>query len=194
MQPEDKLNHYYDLLLKWQKTINLVSPSTIKDAKKRHFDDSRQLSQYIPQETKNICDIGSGAGFPALVLAILNPQIHFNLIESDTRKCAFLRTVSRETLCDNVTIHNDRVENIIDNIKADMVTARALASLEMLINYTEPLWNNNSDFKMVLPKGQNYLDEISQAKTKFCFDLAQHDSVTDANAKILIVGNVIKKP
>lgn len=188
-----RLNHYHDLLLKWQKTINLVSPATIDNAWERHFEDSVQLLKYLPKQTKKICDIGSGAGFPGLAIAIENPDIHVTLIESDVRKCAFLQTVSRETSCDNVTVINDRIENVIDDVKVDIVTSRALASLRQLINYTASQWMDNSDFKMILPKGKNYKDEIDEALKNYHFDVGVHESKTQKDARILIVGNITKK-
>ena len=189
----EKIDTYHALLLKWQNTVNLVSRHTVDDAKHRHFDDSSQLLSYIPETAKVICDIGSGAGFPGLVIAIERPDIHVHLIESDTRKCAFLREVSRETKCENVTIHNDRVENVINNVEADLVTARALASLRQLISYVRPLWGDNNQLKMILPKGKTYKDEIIDAEKKFTFDCDVHDSKTDHEAKILIVGNMLEK-
>jgi 16S rRNA (guanine527-N7)-methyltransferase len=193
MQHKDKLEHYLDLLLQWQKTINLVSPSTLADAWDRHFEDSLQLLKYIPNNVKTICDIGSGAGFPGLVLAIERPDIAFHIVESDTRKCAFLRTVSRETSCQNVAIHNGRIENTIDDIHADMVTCRALASLKKLIIYTKSQWDNNIDFTLLSPKGANFNDEIIDAEKLFSFDLSDYPSVTNDQARILIVGNIIEK-
>ncbi len=193
MSHNDRLDHYHDLLLKWQKTINLVSPATLNNVWERHFEDSSQLIQYIPDHVKTIVDIGSGAGFPGLVIAIERPDIQVHLIESDTRKCAFLRTVSRETLCENVTIHNDRIENVIGEIDADMISARALASIRQLMVYTKPVWENGDDITMLLPKGQNFQDEIDDALTKFDFEYAQHESITDPNAQILIVGKIVQK-
>ena len=185
---DHKLKTYHDLLLKWQKTINLISPTTIDHAWERHFEDSIQLNDYIPEGTKTICDIGSGAGFPGLVLAILNPDIEFYLIESDTRKCAFLKNVSRETSCENVVIHNDRIENKIGDIKADLITARALASLRSLIDYGYPHHQN-----YLLLKGKNWQDEISEAEKKYAFDVQDLSSKTDDYARILIVGNIAQK-
>jgi len=193
MQPKDKLTHYHDLLLKWQKTINLVSPTTLDHAWERHFEDSIQLNDHIPNSVRTVCDMGSGAGFPALVLAILRPEIKFHLIESDVRKCAFLRNVSRETLCDNVTIHTDRIENKIADMHADMVTCRALASVRQLMIYTKSLWDNNIDFKLLMPKGKNWRDEIIEAEKKFDFDLSDYPSKTEGEARILIVGNILSK-
>src|SRR5689334_12618331 len=93
----DKLRVYHDLLIKWQNSINLISPNTVSEAWERHFLDSVQLSPLIPPTAGTLYDIGTGAGFPGLVLAILRPELPVSLIESDSKKCAFLQTVSRET-------------------------------------------------------------------------------------------------
>jgi len=193
MSPENKLRHYHTLLLKWQKTINLISPATVENAWERHFEDSQQLNEYISGNVKTICDMGSGAGFPALVLAILRPDIHFHLVESDVRKCAFLRDVSRETQCENVTVHNDRVENIIHDIQADVLISRALASMRQLLIYGQPLWSTNPALQYILPKGKNWHDEVREAKGKYDFDIEDYPSKTDAQARILIVGNIAQK-
>jgi len=193
MQPDNKLKIYLELLLKWQKAINLISPATLDKAWDRHFEDSLQLLDYIPDSVKSICDIGSGAGFPGLIIAISRPNLDVSLIESDVRKCAFLRTVSRETSCDNITIYNDRIENKINDVEIDMVTCRALASVQQLLIYTQPLWNNNINFKILMPKGKNWSDEIIESKKKFSFDFSDYPSKTDDEARILIVGNITQK-
>tara|TARA_B100001750_G_scaffold243143_1_gene257792 strand:- start:758 stop:1339 length:582 start_codon:yes stop_codon:yes gene_type:complete len=190
MQPDKKTILYRDLLLKWQKTINLVSPATLQNVWERHFEDSLQLLDFIPQNVKKICDIGSGAGFPGLLIAMQRPDIHVDLIEADTRKCAFLQTVSRETQCHNITVYNDRIENVMDAIEADCLTSRALASLRQIIHYAEPLWNKNPDLIMVLPKGANFQSEIDEAIKKFKFDYSLYPSKTDSKARILIVNNI----
>ncbi len=193
MQHSDKLKQYHELLLKWQKTINLVSPTTIDNAWERHIEDSVQLVQYIPEGVESIVDIGSGAGFPGLVIAIERPDIQVSLIESDARKCAFLRTVSRETMCENVKIYNDRIENAIDGLDVDMVSARALASLRQLLIYSKPIWFQKPTIKMLLPKGQNFQQEIDDAHLKFDFEVQDFDSQTDSDARILLVGNITEK-
>ena len=192
MQPDiqDKLDRYHALLLQWQPKINLISPMTVDDAWERHFVDSIQVNDYIPHDVKTIADIGSGAGFPALVLAIMRPDIQFHLVESDTRKCSFLRNVSRETQCENVTIYNARIENILETIDCDCLTARALASLKQLIAYAAPFWADNLDFQMVLPKGRQYQDEITDAKKQYAFEYDVHQSITSDDAVILSVSNI----
>lgn len=134
----NRLEIYVELLHKWQKTINLVSRDGLVDLWRRHIFDSAQLANMIPVDRPiTILDMGSGAGFPGLVLAILaleqNRQWSVHLVESDSRKAAFLATVARETGA-AVTIHNKRLENL-DPILADVVTARALAPLDKLLDY-----------------------------------------------------------
>ena len=131
----EKLDTYHALLLKWQKAINLISPKTIDDAWVRHFADSAQLSGYIPEGAKTIMDWGSGAGFPAMVLAMLRPSLDVHAVESDERKCQFMRTVSRETSVP-IRIHTQRIEALeLDSVNPDIITARALASVSVLLDY-----------------------------------------------------------
>ena len=195
MQPniQSQLEKYHALLVQWQNKINLVSPNTIDDAWNRHFVDSIQVEKFIPSNVQTICDIGSGAGFPGLVLAIMRPDIQFEMIESDSRKCAFLRNVSRETGGNNVTIHTSRIEDKISEMNIDCVTARALASLKMLVEYTKPQWENNPKFTMVLHKGQQYESELEEAKTVYNFDYDACPSETNEDAIILIVSNIDHK-
>lgn len=134
----DRLEVYAELLRKWQKTINLVSNESLKDLWQRHILDSAQLAELIPSHRPiTILDMGSGAGFPGLVLAILasdqDRQWTVHLAESDSRKVAFLSTVARETAT-RVTIHNQRLENM-SPVSADVVTARAFAPLDRLLGH-----------------------------------------------------------
>jgi 16S rRNA (guanine527-N7)-methyltransferase len=141
----DRLEVYAGLLEKWNSTINLVSKNTINQMWKRHFLDSAQLWPHIPSETKTLVDIGSGAGFAGLVLAIIgmekSPNMKFTLIESDSRKCAFMRNVSREINLD-VQIITKRIEEVTD-IKADVITARALATVSQLLEYSKNILKDN---------------------------------------------------
>lgn len=130
-----KLSTYLALLEKWQPRINLVGSATLKDPWRRHFLDSAQLVPLLPESTQTLVDLGSGAGFPGLVLAILGvPDVH--LIESDQRKIAFLREVAAATGT-KITAHPARIE-AIQPFPADVVTARALAPLASLIGYALP--------------------------------------------------------
>ena len=130
-----RLDTYLVLLQKWQPRINLVGAATLRDSWRRHVLDSAQLAPLLPESTRTLVDLGSGAGFPGLVLAILGvPDVH--LIESDQRKVAFLREVGAATQT-KITVHPARIE-AVPPFSADVVTARALAPLASLIGYALP--------------------------------------------------------
>lgn len=186
-----QFQRYAALLKKWQGAINLVSNSTIPDLWERHFHDSAQLLQFIPTNCKAVADIGSGGGFPALVLAILRPDINFHLIESDTRKCEFLRSVSRETGV-KIHIHNDRAENILSATVPDIVTARAFKPvLEIMDLCAGALPAFRGPF--ILLKGEKFAQEIDDAAKKFEFSHTAHPSKTSAAARIVIIENIIRR-
>jgi 16S rRNA (guanine527-N7)-methyltransferase len=188
-----KLNKYHELLLKWSKVINLVAPSTLPDAKMRHFIDSTQIIPLIPTEAKTLFDIGSGAGFPGMVLAIECPNLSVHLIESDTKKCSFLGTISRETDIP-VIIHNRRIESV-DNLNGalpDVITARALASLSELLALTKQWWETNPHLALIFPKGAKANEEVAEAQKTYSFHVESIPSQTDKMAQILVLTNVKK--
>lgn len=176
-----RLQIYHDLLVKWQKAINLVSPKTLEDVWARHFEDSAQLTSHIPQNAK-ITDLGSGAGFPALVLAIVRPDLKVSVIESDSRKCEFLKNVSRETKC-ALTVSNERVEKILgkDDVP-DFITARAFASLSDIL---EMVPESCRTATFLLLKGKTALEEVTEARKRFDFECEDFASQTDPEARIL---------
>ncbi|MBS0271334.1 MAG: 16S rRNA (guanine(527)-N(7))-methyltransferase RsmG [Proteobacteria bacterium] len=179
----EKLKIYQALLEKWQKKINLVAPSTTPHLWERHFKDSLQLISHLPQVHSSLLDLGSGAGFPGLVLAISQcHNLSVTLIESDVKKCLFLENVSRETNIPVVVI-NERIENLEGKLKGDIITARGLAPLSLLINYALPLMKPES-FCLFL-KGKEYESEINEAKKKWEFELEIFESLTDSRARIL---------
>lgn len=194
----DKLNLYEQLLLRWQKVVNLIGPATIDDIPERHFADSAQLLKYIPDMNVRLVDMGSGAGFPGLVLAIMGVR-EVHLVESDVRKATFLREVSRETgLCEvksiapSVIIHDIRVEDC--NIKEiDLITARALAPLTDLLNHTKKLINQSDKPYFLFLKGEKYQEEIEKAQKRFNFDIQTHQSITDNSGKVLKINNLTNK-
>ncbi len=190
-QLSTKLVQYKNLLEKWNKVINLVSPSTLGDSEIRHFQDSLQILPLIPSHAKILFDMGSGAGFPGMVIAIERPDIKVHLIESDTKKCSFLSTISRETNTP-VIIHNSRIESVdkSDKMIPDVITARALASLTELLSLTEPWWLKNADLTLILPKGAKADEEVAEAQRKYKFDLTAVPSQTDHKAKILLLRRV----
>ena len=184
---------YRTLLDKWNKAINIVSPKTLPESWERHFIDSAQISQYIPQNIKTYADLGCGGGFPGLVIAMMRPEIDIHLVESDERKCQFMRTVSRETSLNNVTIHTQRIESAINDISPEFITARALASLEALFDYIYPWIEQNPNIQMAFMKGQKASEEIADAEKRYNFDVQQHKSITDDSASILTIQNLVRK-
>ena len=187
----EKLEIYHALLLKWQKAINLISNKTIDEAWIRHFADTVQIESNVPRETKILVDLGSGAGFPGLILAILRPELDAHLIESDERKCEFLRTVSRETNVD-VTVHISRIEDAYNLISPDIVTARALADLTTLLNYTQPWVEQNPALQCVFLKGAQADEELALAQEVFNFEQQKIASRTDPQGCILKLRNISK--
>ncbi len=187
-QVQDKLKTYEALLIKWQKAINLVSPGSLKECGTRHFLDSQQINDFIPEGTKTLYDLGSGAGFPGLVLAMMRPEIEVHLIESDQRKCAFLSTVSRETETP-VGVHTIRIESL-DMPAPDVVSARALASLNKLFEWCAHWAEENPALLFLLPKGERAEEEIAEAQKHFDFRIERMPSKTDSHAKILKISSL----
>ncbi len=184
-----KLETYHALLLKWQKAINLVSPKTIDQTWHRHFIDSAQIIKLIPENTEVYADLGCGGGFPGLVIAIMRPDLEVHLVESDERKCQFMRTVSRETSMP-VIVHTKRIEAVSDDFCPDFVSARALSSLENLCQYCLPWAEKNQDLELCFMKGVRADEEIELAKSRFSFDYKAIPSLTDTSAKLLSINNL----
>ena len=181
---QENLKTYQDLLHKWQPKINLVSNNTLPDSWQRHFEDSLQVIELLPESAQNIVDIGSGAGFPGLVIAIERPDIHVTLIESDSKKCSFLKAVSRETKT-SVTVLNERIENITLENAPDVIMARALASLDKLFDYCEKWVMQNPNVVFIFPKGQNYQSELAACQRNWEFHMDKKISKIDENSVIL---------
>jgi 16S rRNA (guanine527-N7)-methyltransferase len=177
-----RLRTYADLLVKWQKAVNLVAPSTIDDLWQRHMLDSAQLWPLLPDATRCLVDLGSGAGFPGLVLAILGiPEVH--LVESDAKKGTFLREVARVTEA-KVTVHTVRIEKI-GPIAADVVSARALAPLPKLLALAAP-WLEKGAVGL-FPKGESAAEELTEARRQWKMEVATIPSRTSPNGVILRV-------
>lgn len=192
-ETEARLRQYQALLLKWQEKINLISPGTMKDSWARHFQDSLQILPLVPDGPARLYDLGSGAGFPGLVLAIARPDLAVTLIESDAKKCAFLQAVSRETGV-KVTIDNCRIEQAVQKLPPpDFVSARALAALSQLFTYIGPWAQTKPELTMLFPKGANWRDEIAGAVDEgWAFDVVETISLTDRQARILTLTNLRK--
>ena len=194
-----RLQCYAELLIKWNKSINLVSRDSVSDLWRRHFLDSAQLIDYIPGRSDGdeptVVDLGSGAGFPGMVLAILGLE-NVHLIESDQRKSVFLREVARETQC-NVTIHNARIERV-EPFPADVVTARAFAPLSELLDYAWPFLRNSStsagslpnkdqekSARLLLLKGKNVDQELTEASKRWTMRIERFSSRSSVEGQIL---------
>lgn len=185
----DKLQAYGNLLIKWQKKINLVSNSTLDDFWSRHMLDSAQVYPLIPEGTNTLVDIGCGAGFPGLVLAIMGiPDVH--LVDSDMRKMAFVREAARITET-NVEIHNCRIEDVALSQPADVVTSRALASLDKLLSFSENL--RKPDGTCLFLKGRRAQEEIEDAQKKWTFDCRMQPSLSDPEGQVLIIERMARK-
>ena len=186
-----RLEIYAALLEKWNKSINLVAPSTIPDLWTRHFVDSAQVFDLAPASGRWI-DLGTGGGFPGLICAILAaehaPDLSFAFVESDRRKCEFLRTVIRET-----GVQADVSASRIEQAKiepGDIISARALASLDKLLPLSLPLMKANA--VCLFPKGANYQGEVDAALESWSFSLQKTPSITDPNAVILSLGDIAR--
>ncbi len=179
---------YEGLLRKWQKTINLVAPGTLPDLWSRHFADSAQLFDLAPADCLNWVDLGSGGGFPGLVIAILmkqRPGGLVQLVESDSRKAAFLRTVSRETAAP-VTVHAERIEKALPNLSVPaVISARALAPMVQLLEWTAPLIEKGAIGLFL--KGQDVDRELTEISKYSSLQLSKVPSRTDSRASIIRV-------
>jgi 16S rRNA (guanine527-N7)-methyltransferase len=172
---------YAARLVKWQRAINLVGPKTLDDIWRRHFLDSAQLWALIPAGSQILVDLGSGAGFPGLVLALLGfPEVH--LVESDQRKAVFLRETARE-LGLSAQIHAARIETI-PAIEVDVVTARALAPLSDLLDLAGPYLGKRQGCALFL-KGAEAERELTQARKKRNMRVDRFPSLTDPRGSVL---------
>jgi 16S rRNA (guanine527-N7)-methyltransferase len=227
-----RLEIYAALLVKWQAKINLVGPATLPDLWRRHFLDSAQLVNLLPQPDSlpraggglgrgrslrpaqsaeattptptlpqlggggslagggTLVDLGSGAGFPGLVLAIMTDwRIH--LLDSDQRKCAFLRQVALDCgVLDRVIIHPKRIEQVT-GIAADVVTARACAPLGELLPLAEPFIGEKGTG--IFLKGAQAEEELTQAQRHWTMRLDRRESISDPAGVILIVRHLQRK-
>jgi len=184
------LDDYAALLRKWNPAINLVSKSTIDSLWQRHFHDSAQIYQFQPENPCHWADLGSGGGFPALVLAAMakqdSPETRFTLVESDLRKCTFLRTVIRD-LGLNAIVITARIEET-EALGADILTARALASLDKLLEFAN--LHLSPTGTAIFPKGDKFQAEIAQTKANWRFDLEEIPSKTNPTGAILKIGGI----
>lgn len=183
----DRLALYIKILEKWQRAINLVGPKTLLDPWRRHILDSAQLAPDIsPHDT--VADLGSGAGLPGLVIAIMtDATVH--LVESDQRKATFLREAARETGT-AVTVHTARIE-ALPPLGADVVTARALAPLTRLLPWVHR--HLAPAGRALLLKGAEVDEELTLCSKNWMMDQVHKRSRSDASGTVLIIKNLVPK-
>jgi 16S rRNA (guanine527-N7)-methyltransferase len=182
-----RLEAYGELLIRWSARINLVGANTLGDLWRRHFLDSAQLFAYVPQGTQSLMDLGSGAGFPGLVLAISGvPGVE--LIEADARKCAFLREAARIAAAP-VVIRNARIEAVPPHV-VDVVTARGCAPLDRLLVLAQPFIG--PDTVCLFPKGEQAREELTAAQQAWTMEATFHESRTDRRGVILCLRRVAR--
>jgi len=181
----EKLDLFADLLQKWNPHINLVAKSTIGSLWDRHIRDSLQVSRIVEKEVAHWVDLGSGGGFPGLVVAILAVEAgnlgSVTLVESDQRKATFLRTVLRETETPGSVI-SQRIEEV-EPLKADVLSARALAKLTTLLEFSERHLNEGG--QCLFQKGKNWKSEVQSARTSWHFSYDAIQSQTESEAVVL---------
>ena len=180
-----RLAIYVELLCAWQMRLNLVGPSTLDDPWRRHILDCGQLWRWWPPGARRLVDLGSGAGLPGLVLAILGaPEVH--LVESDRRKATFLRAAARSCAA-SVTVHPRRIETLRD-LPADVIVARALAPLDRLLTLAQPLHQPGTVF--LLLKGRGAAAELTAARRRWLMSVEMQPSVADPDGRVLILRDV----
>ncbi len=182
---EQRLRDFAALVEKWSAKINLVSKGDLPHIWERHVLDSLALVPLLPAEKQFAIDLGSGAGFPGLVLAIAT-GIPFTLIESDRRKAAFLVEAARVTAAP-VTVICERIE-VAKTVPAPLVTARALAPLDRLIGLALP--HLAAGGVCLFPKGRNAADELTRARTLWHMEAATFASAANPESSILRLENI----
>ncbi len=186
-ETQGRLETLVNVLGRWQKAINLVSRTTLQDVWLRHILDSAQLGPMIPPEARCLTDLGSGGGFPGLVLAALRPDLDLTLVEADARKAAFLGEAIRQmALAKPPRIVIGRIEEV-SSAKADVVTARALAPLGQLLGLAD---RYRTDTAICLfHKGKGWQGELTEAMKDWDIDCQPLTSITDRDAVILRIGS-----
>jgi 16S rRNA (guanine527-N7)-methyltransferase len=184
-----RLEAYAALLVQWSARINLVGRDTIPDLWRRHFLDSAQLQAFVPGAARNLIDLGSGAGFPGLVLAILGvPGVE--LVEADSRKATFLREAARITATE-VTIRPCRIAAVPPH-PVDVVSARGCAPLDRLLSLATPFLG--PDTVCLFPKGERVGEELTLARKRWTMNVSIEQSLSDRRGVILCLQEVVREP
>jgi 16S rRNA (guanine527-N7)-methyltransferase len=188
-ETSERLDRFVELLLTWQRTTNLIAPSTIPRLWTRHIADSLQLRELAP-DARTWVDLGSGGGFPGLVIAcalVETPGAAIHLVESNARKAAFLGEAQR-VIGAPAIIHAERIEDFTSSFsdRADVVSARALAPLNSLLDLAFPLLARDGAIGL-FPKGQNAEEELGEARQNWNINVNLVPSRTDPAGRIVVV-------
>lgn len=189
-----KLKAYESMVKEWNNKFNLVSKSSVEELWNRHIIDSVQLVQFIKPSDKILYDFGSGAGFPAIVLAIISEQLYpdlkINLVESIGKKTTFLNAVKTELKLKNINVWHERIENLKIS-EVDIISSRALASLPKLFEYASLFCKEKT--RLIFPKGENWENEVNLAKQQWVFEYETIQSITDTSGHILNISKLRRK-
>ncbi len=181
------------VLIEWSDRHNLIAKSTLPDRWERHYLDSAQIAALLPADAKTLADLGSGAGFPGLVLAAIladRDGASVTLIESTGKKAAFLREAARAMGLSGVTVIPERIEAVKLSPRPEIVTARALARLPKLLEYAHEIGGENA--KYFFPKGQDVEAELAEAATYWQMTVKRHKSLTSPSGTILEIGKLAR--
>lgn len=193
-ETQERLEHFAELFRKWSARINLVAPSTLAELWERHIADSAQVFQLRPQAATWV-DLGSGGGFPGVITAILMHEADggwVHLVESNQKKASFLRIALMETQARG-EVHAVRIEEAAKKIAScDFISARALADLNLLFQYSSP-WLMDGKARAFFHKGRDYRAEVDKARGEWQFDLVEHQSAVETDSVILEVSGLRRK-
>ena len=186
----EKIKKYCDFLIKYNKKLNLISKNSEVNIMSRHIEDSAQLIKYIDAKDKNILDIGSGAGFPGIVMELikndLNLKFNLEIVEKSPKKCTYLQELCKYLQID-VVIHNYDVKDLKNN-RFDVIASRAFKPMLSFLNILEESAINFR--KILLLKGENYQLEMNEAKKYWEINCDMHESVTNPTSKVFVINSV----
>ena len=186
----DRLLAMDRVLIDWSSRHNLIARSTIEDRWHRHYLDSAQLEPLIDTGAKSIVDMGSGAGFPGLIVAAMRPDVKVTLIESTGKKAAFLSAAGEAMDLSNLKVIPARIESVKLPSPPDSITARALARLDKLLGYGAGMQGKNTKYYFL--KGQDVEVELTEAAKSWHMEVIRHQSRTSPEATILEIGNLAR--
>lgn len=187
-----RLKAYDAALVEWSAKMNLIARSTFEDRWRRHYLDSAQLFPLLPKGAKSLVDLGSGAGFPGLVLAAMGAErgLRVTLIESTGKKAAFLAAAAAAMALNNCSVIPERIESITIS-PPDVITARALARLDKLLGYAAEIAAEKT--LCLFLKGQDVEDELTEATKSWHMKVVRHASLTSPGSTVLAVSNLRPK-